>query len=96
MYKGYPTCLRIPLFSWEKAKKLPGPDLPLSSRLPYLVITYPYSNTTSDCYGNGGLPCGLETPCRLGNRATISEPGNGMTAHARIPSLSCHHPLRWR
>ena len=36
---------------------------------------------------NGRLPCGPETPCRSGNKATTSEPGNGMTAHARIPPI---------
>lgn len=94
--RGIRPCLRIPFFSWEKAKKLPGSGLPLSSRLPYLPITYPYPYTTSACYGNGRLPYGPETPCRSGNRATTSEPGNGMSGHDRIPSLSCHHPLRWR
>ena len=94
--RGIRPCLRIPFFSWEKAKKLPGSGLPLSSRLPYLPITYPYPYTTSACYGNGRLPYGPETPCRSGNRATTSKPGNGMSGHDRIPSLSCHHPLRWR
>ena len=78
---------RILLFSWEKAQKLSGPDLSLSSSLPHFPITYPYPDTTSACYSNGGLPCGPETPCRSGNKATTSEPGNGMTAHARIPPI---------
>ena len=100
MYKGYPQARSdTPFLMGESSKTartgfiliVQSPSL--SNNIPLLesegdwTITYPYPDTTSACYSNGRLPCGPETPCRSGNKATTSEPGNGMTAHARIPPI---------
>lgn len=88
MYKGYPQARSdTPFLMGESSKTARTGFILIVQSLPHFPITYPYPDTASACYSNGRLPCGPETPCRSGNKATTSELGNGMTAHARIPSI---------